>query len=200
MEIVVRGLVYFIVSLIIMIIFVFIVKKMEEREKKQQEQGATVSGIVLKPKQVESDIEKELNNIKKETALKTIKDFIKRSDSISPIKLINDVNVTIVSSEDCYSIYTAAVEFRKCLKIQYSLNSNLYEDYIYVDRMFAAGGPAVYNYKRYTLSELEDSNWIIDEIYRLVERRRNILREENFKDLSFKHDMENHKLIKKINQ
>ena len=197
MDIALRGLVYFIVSLVIMIIFIFIIKKMEEREKKQQEQGATVSDIVLKPKQFESDIEKELNNIKKETALKTIKDFIKRSDSISPIKLINDVNVTIVSSEDYYSIYTAAVEFRKCLKIQYSLNSNLYEDYIYVDRMFAAGGPAVYNYKIYTLSELENSSWIIDEIYRLVESRRNALREEDFKDLMFKYDIEQHKLIKK---
>ena len=57
----------------------------------------------------------------------------------------------------------------ECLKIQYSLNGNLYKDRIYTDRMFAAGGPAVYNYKRYTLSELENSNWIIDEIYRLVE-------------------------------
>lgn len=197
MDIVLQGLMYVIITLIIAIIFIFIIKKMEKREKKQQEQGATISDIVLEPKQVESDIEKELNNIKKEAALKTIKDFIKRSDSISPIKLINDVNVTIVSSEDYYSIYTAAVEFRKCLKIKYSLNSNLYEDYIYADRMFSAGGPTVYNYKRYTLSELENSSWIIDEIYRLVESRRNILREEGLKDLIFKYDIEKHKLIKK---
>lgn len=197
MDIALRGLVYFIVSLIIMITFIFIIKKMEKREKKQQEQGATVSDIVLEPKQVESDIEKELNNIKKETALKTIKDFIERSDSISPIKLINDVNVTIVSSEDYYSIYTAAVEFRECLKIQYSLNGNIYRDCIYADRMFSAGGPTVYNYERYALSELENSNWIIDEIYRLVESRRSALREEEFKDLIFKYDIEQHKLIKK---
>ena len=197
MDMISQGLMYFIISLIIMITFIFIIKKMEEREKKQQEQGATVSDIVLEPKQVESDIEEELNNIKKETALKSIKDFIKRSDSISPIKLINDVDVTIVSSEDYYSIYTAAVESMECLKIQYSLNGNLYKDYIYTDRMFAAGGPAVYNYKRYTLSELENSNWIIDEIYRLVENRRNILREEGLKDLIFKYDIEKHKLIKK---
>ena len=65
MDIVLRGLVYFIVSLIIMIIFIFIIKKMEEREKKQQEQEATVSDIVLKPKQFESDIEKELKIDKK---------------------------------------------------------------------------------------------------------------------------------------
>ena len=197
MDMISQGLMYFIISLIIMITFIFIIKKMEEREKKQQEQGATVSDIVLEPKQVESDIEEELNNIKKETALKSIKDFIKRSDSISPIKLINDVDVTIVSSEDYYSIYTAAVESKKCLKIKYSLNGNLYEDYIYTDRMFAAGGPRVYNYERYTLSELENSSWIIDEIYRLVESRRNALREEDFKDLMFKYDIEQHKLIKK---
>ena len=197
MDMISQGLMYFIISLIIMIIFIFIIKKMEEREEKQQEQGATVSDIVLELRQVESDIEKELNNIKKEAALKTIKDFIKRSDSISPIKLINDVDVTIVSSEDYYSIYTAAVEWRKCLKIQYSLNGNSYEDYIYTDRMFSAGGPAVYNYKRYTLSELENSNWIIDEIYCLVENRRNILREEGLKDLIFKYNIEQHKLIKK---
>lgn len=197
MDMISQGLMYFIISLIIITIFVFIIKKMEEREEKEKEQGATVSGLILEPKQVESDIEKELNNIKKEAALKSIKDFIKRSDSISPIKLINDVDVTIVSSEDYYSIYTAAVEFKKCLKIQYSLNSNSYEDYIYTDRMFSAGGPAVYNYKRYTLSELENSNWIIDEIYRLVESRRSALREEDFKDLIFKYDIEKHKLIKK---
>lgn len=197
MDMMSQGLMYFIISLIIMIIFIFIIKKMEKREKKQQEQGATVSDIVLEPKQVESDIEKEFNNIKKEAALKTVKDFIKRSDSISPIKLINDVNVTIVSSEDYYSIYTAAVEFRKCLKIGYSLNGNIYRDCIYTDRMFSAGGPTVYNYKRYTLSELENSNWIIDEIYRLVESRRNALREEDFKDSMFKYNIEQHKLIKK---
>lgn len=197
MDMISQGLMYFIISLIIMIVFIFIIKKMEEREKKQQEQGVTISDIVLEPKQVESDIEKELNNIKKEAALKSVKDFIKRSDSISPIKLINDVNITIVSSEDYYSIYTAAVEWKKCLKIQYSLNSNLYEDYIYIDRMFRAGGPSVYNYERYALSELENSNWIIDEIYRLVERRRSALREEEFKDLIFKYDIEQHKLIKK---
>lgn len=197
MDMISQGLMYFIISLIIMITFIFIIKKMEEREKKQQEQGATVSDIVLEPKQVESDIEEELNNIKKETALKSIKDFIKRSDSISPIKLINDVDVTIVSSEDYYSIYTAAVESMECLKIQYSLNGNLYKDCIYADLMFLAGGPSVYNYKRYTLSELENSSWIIDEIYRLVESRRNALREEDFKDLMFKYDIEQHKLIKK---
>lgn len=197
MDMMSQGLMYFIISLIIMIIFIFIIKKMEKREKKQQEQGATVSDIVLEPKQVESDIEKELNNIKKEAALKSVKDFIKRSDSISPIKLINDVDVTIVSSEDYYSIITAATESKECLKIQYLLNSNLYEDYIYINRMFRAGGPAVYNYERYALSELENSNWIIDEIYRLVESRRSALREEEFKDLIFKYDIEQHKLIKK---
>ena len=197
MDIVLRGLVYFIVSLIIMIIFIFIIEKMEEREERKQEQKTTVSGMVLEPKRVEPDIEEKLNNIKKEAALKSIIDFIKRSDSISPIKLINDVDVTIVSSEDYYSIYTSAVEWKKCLKIQYSLNGNLYEDYIYTDRVFSSGGPAVYNYKRYTLSELENSSWIIDEIYRLVESRRNTLREEGLKDLIFKYDIEKHKLIKK---
>ena len=145
------------------------------------------------------DNEEKTNNIKKEAALKSIKDFIKRSDSISSIKLINDVNVTIISSEDYYGTYTEEVMSKECLKIQYLLSGNLYEDYIYADYMFSKGC-LIYNYRRYTLSELEDSNWIIDEIYRLVERRRNILREENFKDLSFKHDMENHKLITKINQ
>ena len=65
MDMISQGLMYFIISLIIMITFIFIIKKMEEREKKQQEQGATVSGIVLMPKQVESDIEKELKIDKK---------------------------------------------------------------------------------------------------------------------------------------
>ncbi len=131
MDIVLQGLMYVIITLIIAIIFVFIARKIEERREKQQEQGATVSDIVLEPKRVEPDIEEKLNNIKKEAALKTIKDFIKRSDSISPIKLINDVDVTIVSSEDYYSIITAATESKECLKIQYSLNGDFCDDYIY---------------------------------------------------------------------
>lgn len=197
MDMISQGLMYFIISLIIMIIIIFIATKMEKRREKEQEQETTVSGIVLKPKQIESYEEKELNKRKKEAALESIKAFIKRSDSISPIKLINDVDVTIVSSEDYYSIYTAATEFKECLKIQYSLNGDFCDDYIYADYMFAAGGPTIYNYKRYTLSELENSNWIIDEIYRLVESRKNKLKEEDFKDLIFKHDIEKHKLIKK---
>lgn len=197
MDIVLQGLMYFIISLIIMIMFVFIARKIEERREKEEEREATVSGMVVEPKKVESGIEKELNNRKKEAALKSIKDFIKRSDSISPIKLINDVDVTIVSSEDFYSIDTTATEYRECLKIQYLLNGDFCDDYIYINRIFEAGGSSVYNYKRYTLSELKNSNWIIDEIYRLVESRRNILREEGLKDLMFKYDIEKHKLIKK---
>ena len=73
----------------------------------------------------------------------------------------------------------------------------IYMKIIYTDRVFSSGRPAVYNYKRYTLSELENSSWIIDEIYRLVESRRNTLREEGLKDLIFKYDIEKHKLIKK---
>ena len=68
MDIALRGLVYFIVSLVIMIIFIFIIKKMEEREKKQQEQRATVSDIVLELRQVESDIEKEFKIDKRSAA------------------------------------------------------------------------------------------------------------------------------------
>lgn len=196
MDMIPQGLMYFIISLIIMVIFIFIIKKMEDREKKQQEQGATVSDIVLEPKQVESDIEKELNNIKKEAALKTIKDFIKRSDSISPIKLTNDVDVTIITSEDYYGTYTEEEMSKECLKIYYLLSGDLYKDYIYADYLLSKGC-FIYNYRKYTLSKLQDSNWIIDEIYRLVESRRNALREEDFKDLMFKYDIEQHKLIKK---
>ena len=78
MDMISQGLMYFIISLIIMITFIFIIKKMEEREKKQQEQGATVSDIVLEPKRVEPDIEEKLNNIKKEAALKSIREFRER--------------------------------------------------------------------------------------------------------------------------
>ena len=73
MDMMSQGLMYFIISLIIMIIFIFIIKKMEEREEKQQEQEATVSDIVLKPKQFKSNIEIELKIDKKKCCFKIYK-------------------------------------------------------------------------------------------------------------------------------
>src|SRR5699024_12163896 len=135
MDIVLRGLVYFIVSLIIMIIFIFIIKKMEEREKKQQEQEATVSDIVLKPKQVKSDIEKELKIDKKSAALISIREFRERVMSFSPIELINGVEVTVIKNTLNETInrvtdkqYTQEL---RCLKIEFYLDEIYHCETIY---------------------------------------------------------------------
>ena len=201
MDIVLRGLVYFIVSLIIMIIFIFIIKKMEEREKKQQEQGDTVSGIVLEPKQVKSNIEKELKIDKKSAALISIREFRERAMSFSPIELINGVEVTVIKNTLNETIdmvtdkqYTQELS---CLKIEFYLDEIYHCETIYSEYTFPCNGYYINGYEKYSLEELQGYDWIISEMFNIVEEKKKQIHKEKLKDIEVKYSILSHYLVKK---
>ena len=200
MDMISQGLMYFIISLIIMITFIFIIKKMEEREKKQQEQGATISGIVLMPKQVESDIEKELKIDKKSAALKSIRGFRERAMSFSPIELINGVEVTVIKNTLNETIdrvtnkqYTQELS---CLKIEFYLDEIYHCETIYSEFSFPYNGYYINGYEKYSLEELQGYDWIISEMFSIVEEKKKQIHKEKLKDIEVKYSILSHDLVK----
>lgn len=201
MDIVLQGLMYVIITLIIAIIFVFIARKIEERREKEQEQETTVSGIVLEPKQVESDIEKKLNNIKKEAALKSIRDFRERVMSFSPIELINGVEVTVIKNNLNETIdrvtdkqYTQEL---RCLNIEFYLDEIYYCETIYSEYTFPCNGYYINGYEKYSLEELQGYDWIISEMFNIVEEKKKQIHKEKLKDIEVKYSILSHDLVKK---
>ena len=200
MDMISQGLMYFIISLIIMIIFIFIIKKMEKREEKQQEQGATVSDIVLEPKRVEPDIEEKLNNIKKEAALKSIREFRERVMSFSPIELINGVEVTVIKYTLNETIdrvtdkqYTQEL---RCLNIEFYLDEIYYCETIYSEYPFPYNGYYINGYEKYSLEELQGYDWIISEMFSIVEEKKKQIHKEKLKDIEVKYSILSHDLVK----
>ena len=200
MDMISQGLMYFIISLIIMIVFIFMIKKMEKREKKQQEQGATVSDIVLEPKRVEPDIEEKLNNIKKEAALKSIREFRERVMSFSPIELINGVEVTVIEITLNETIdrvtdkqYTQEL---RCLKIEFYLDEIFHCETIYSEYTFPCNGYYINGYEKYSLEELQGYDWIISEMFNIVEEKKKQIHKEKLKDIEVKYSILSHDLVK----
>ena len=200
MDMMSQGLMYFIISLIIMIIFIFIIKKMEKREEKQQEQGATVSGIVLKPKQVESDIQKEFKIDKRSAALKSIREFRERVMSFSPIELINGVEVTVIKNTLNETIdrvtnrqYTQELS---CLKIEFYLDEIYHCETIYGEFSFPYDGYYINGYEKYSLEELQGYDWIISEMFSIVEEKKKQIHKEKLKDIEVKYSILSHDLVK----
>ena len=200
MDMISQGLMYFIISLIIMIIFIFIIKKMEKWEEKQQEQGATVSDIVLEPKRVEPDIEEKLNNIKKEAALKSIREFRERVMSFSPIELINGVEVTVIEITLNETIdrvtdkqYTQEL---RCLKIEFYLDEIYHCETIYSEYTFPCNGYYINGYEKYSLEELQGYDWIISEMFNIVEEKKKQIHKEKLKDIEVKYSILSHDLVK----
>ena len=202
MDIVLRGLMYVIITLIIAIIFVFIARKIEERREKEQEQEATVSDIVLKPKQFESDIEKELKIDKKSTALKSIREFRERVMSFSPIELINGVEVTVIKNTLNETIdrvtdkqYTQELS---CLKIEFYLYEIYHCETIYREYSFPYNGFYVNGYEKYSLEELQGYDWIISEMFNIVEEKKKQIHKEKLKDIEVKYSILSHDLVNKV--
>ena len=200
MDMISQGLMYFIISLIIMITFIFIIKKMEKREKKQQEQGATVSDIVLELRQVESDIEKELKIDKKSAALKSIRGFRERAMSFSPIELINGVEVTVIKNTLDETIdrvtnkqYTQELS---CLKIEFYLDEIYHCETIYSEFSFPYNGYYINGYEKYSLEELQGYDWIISEMFSIVEEKKKQIHKEKLKDIEVKYSILSHDLVK----
>ena len=200
MDMISQGLMYFIISLIIMIIFIFIIKKMEKREEKQQEQETTASGMVLEPKRVEPDIEEKLNNIKKEAALKSIRGFRERAMSFSPIELINGVEVTVIKNTLNETIdrvtnrqYTQELS---CLKIEFYLDEIYHCETIYGEFSFPYDGYYINGYEKYSLEELQGYDWIISEMFSIVEEKKKQIHKEKLKDIEVKYSILSHDLVK----
>lgn len=200
MDMISQGLMYFIISLIIMIIFISIIKKMEKREKKQQEQGATVSDIVLMPKQVESDIEKELKIDKKSVALKSIREFRERVMSFSPIELINGVEVTVIKNNLNKTIDRVTHKQYKqelgCLKIEFYLDEIYHCETIYSEYSFPCNRYYINGYEKYSLEELQGYDWIISEMFNVVEEKKKQTHKEKLKDIEVKYSILSHDLVK----
>ena len=200
MDIVLQGLMYVIITLIIAIIFVFIARKIEERRKKEQEQEATVSGIVLKPKQVESDIQKEFKIDKRSAALKSIRGFRERAMSFSPIELINGVEVTVIKNTLNETIdrvtnrqYTQELS---CLKIEFYLDEIYHCETIYSEFSFPYNGYYINGYEKYSLEELQGYDWIISEMFSIVEEKKKQIHKEKLKDIEVKYSILSHDLVK----
>ena len=200
MDMISQGLMYFIISLIIMIIFIFIIKKMEEREKKQQEQEATVSDIVLKPKQFESDIQKEFKIDKRSAALISIREFRERAMSFSPIELINGVEVTVIKNTLNETIDRATNEQYtqelSCLKIEFYLDEIFHCETIYSEYTFPCNGYYINGYEKYSLEELQGYDWIISEMFNIVEEKKKQIHKEKLKDIEVKYSILSHDLVK----
>ena len=200
MDIVLQGLMYVIITLIIAIIFVFIARKIEERREKEQEQGATVSGIVLMPKQVESDIEKELKIDKKSAALKSVRGFRERAMSLSPIELINGVEVTVIKNTlneiiDRVTDKQYTQELR-CLNIEFYLDEIYYCETIYSEYTSPCNGYYINGYEKYSLEELQGYDWIISEMFNIVEEKKKQIHKEKLKDIEVKYSILSHDLVK----
>ena len=174
---------------------------MEEREEKQQEQGATVSDIVLELRQVESDIEKELKIDKKSAALKSIRGFRERAMSFSPIELINGVEVTVIKNTLNETIdrvtnrqYTQELS---CLKIEFYLDEIYHCETIYSEFSFPYNGYYINGYEKYSLEELQGYDWIISEMFSIVEEKKKQIHKEKLKDIEVKYSILSHDLVKK---
>ena len=201
MDMISQGLMYFIISLIIMIIFIFIIKKMEKQEEKQQEQGATVSDIVLEPKQFKSYIEKELKIDKKSAALKSIREFRERVMSFSPIELINGVEVTVIKNTSNKTIdrvtHKQYTQELSCLKIKFYLDGVYHCETIYNQYTFPYNEYHVNGYEKYSLEELQGYDWIINEMFNIVEEKKEQIHKEKLKDIEVKYSILLHDLVKK---
>lgn len=201
MDIVLQGLMYVIITLIIAIIFVFIARKIEERREKEQEQETTVSGIVLEPKQVESDIEIELKIDKKSAALKSIREFRERVMSFSPIELINGVEVTVIKNNLNETIdrvtHKQYTQELRCLKIEFYLDEIYYCETIYSEYSFPCNGYYINGYEKYSLEELQGYDWIISEMFNIVEEKKKQIHKEKLKDIEVKYSILSHDLVKK---
>lgn len=180
MDVALRGLVYFIVSLIIMIIFIFIARKVEERKEKEEKKT------------------EELDNLrteKKIIAKISMYNFRKKVHLINPITFSNGVTVSFVEKEDSVLNYTS-------FEMQYKINGKTYYDALYYDSksLYDPDFPHVLVNYKYSLEELKGYDWIIETAYNLTENRINKIKEEKNKKELFVKTINNNELVAKIKQ
>lgn len=177
MDIALRGLVYFIVSLIIMIIFVFIARKEEERKEKEEKRIDELDNIWLE---------------RKTRARTSIYEFRKKAHLINPITFTNGITVTFVEKRDLISYYQESVKFG----VEYEVRGESYYDIISYDGTL----PYIHIDDKYSLEELKGYDWIIETAYNLTEDRLNKMKEEKIKEELFVKSVKNNDVVVKINQ
>lgn len=180
MDVALRGLVYFIVSLIIMIIFIFIARKVEERKEKEEKRIDKLNYSWIE---------------RKTKARMSVYEFRKKAHLINPITFTNGITVSFVEKRNCVNYITELVEYVK-FGIEYEVKGELYYDIICHNGIISD----IYIDDKYSLEDLEGYDWIIETAYNLTEDRIKKIEEEKIKEESFVKSVKNNDVVAKINQ
>lgn len=176
MDVALRGLVYFIVSLIIMIIFIFIARKVEERKEKEEKRIDKLNYSWIE---------------RKTRARMSVYEFRKKAHLINPITFTNGITVSFVEKRDLISYYQESVKFG----VEYEVREESYYDIISYDGTL----PYIHIDDKYSLEDLEGYDWIIETAYNLTEDRVNKIQKDRVEEELFVKNINNNKLISKIN-
>lgn len=158
-------------------------------------------GVLTMSKYDKADIPDPILELeKKEAAFKSIREFRERVMSFSPIKLINEVEVTVVKKNlnktfDRVTHKQHSGEL-DCLRIEFYLNERYYRETIYSEYTFPYNGYYINGYEKYSLEELQGYDWIISEMFNIVEERKEEILKEKIKDAEFVYSICSHNLIK----
>ena len=158
-------------------------------------------GVLTMSKYDKADIpESILKENKKVAALKSVRGFRERAMSFSPIELINGVEVTVIKNTLNETIdrvtdkqYTQEL---RCLNIEFYLDEIYYCETIYSEYSFPYNGYYIVGYEKYSLEELQGYDWIISEMFNIVEEKKKQIHKEKLKDIEVKYSILSHDLVK----
>ena len=158
-------------------------------------------GVLTMSKYDKADIpESILKENKKVAALKSVRGFRERAMSFSPIELINGVEVTVIKYTLNETIdrvtdkqYTQEL---RCLNIEFYLDEIYHCETIYSEYSFPYNGYYIVGYEKYSLEELQGYDWIISEMFNIVEEKKKQIHKEKLKDIEVKYSILSHDLVK----
>ena len=158
-------------------------------------------GVITMSKYDKTDIPDPILKIeKKAAAFKSIRGFRERAMSFSPIELINGVEVTVIKNTLNETIdrvtnrqYTQELS---CLKIEFYLDEIYHCETIYSEFSFPYNGYYINGYEKYSLEELQGYDWIISEMFNIVEEKKKQIHKEKLKDIEVKYSILSHDLVK----
>lgn len=138
---------------------------------------------------------------KKAAALKSIREFRERVMPFSPIELINGVEVTVIKNTSNKTIdrvtHKQYTQELSCLKIKFYLDGVYHCETIYNQYTFPHNEYHVNGYEKYSLEELQGYDWIINEMFNIVEEKKKQIHKEKLKDIEVKYSILSHDLVKK---
>lgn len=134
------------ISLVLFVVFLLVVRLFDVRKLKKEEK--------------EEKIHKEtkLKRERFDAAYSTMKSFKKHSHNLNPVILQNGVTVrfveTRIDSDFPYVVFKALLD----------IDGNKYEVYLWKDHFFFEQNLEDFNISRYTVEELERTDWIMDRV------------------------------------